>query len=385
MFRDLASTACAWLLTALVAITAPAAEGSHGRASVAPRAAADAAAVPMPRYSHIFVIVEENKGYAQIIGPAAVAPNMQRLARSYGLASEFYAEVHPSEGNYLAMLGGDTFGIHDDDAFYCKPGMHDRWCPKSARAGYVDHTVRAPSLMDQLQARHLSWKGYMESIPEPGSLVARWPNAQQPAAGLPQELYAVKHNGFMSFEKVQQDPQRAEHIVGFDQLYRDLASGQLPNYAHIVPNQCNDMHGRKDGPDVPPDCRGDNVAGLIARGDRVLGELVRRIMDSRVWNAEDNVAIVITFDENEKEERTGGDQGCCGYQPDSAANFGGGRIPTVIVTNHGPRGIVDPRPYNHYSLLRTTEAAFGIDHYLGHAADEQAGVYTMTPLFAVAH
>jgi hypothetical protein len=365
-------------------LSAPAAQ-SHGPGTVETGAAAGTASASMPRYSHIFVIVEENKGYAQILGPSSLAPNIQRLAHSYGLASEFYAEVHPSEANYIAMLGGDTFGIHDDDAFYCKPGMRDAWCPKSGRADYVDHTVRAASLMDQLQARHLSWKAYMEGIPEPGSLAVRWPSKQQPVAGVPPELYAVKHNGFMSFEAVQRDPRRAEHIVGFDQLYRDLASGQMPNYAHIVPNQCNDMHGRDSGPDVPPDCRKGNLKGLITRGDRVLGELVQRIMGSPVWAAAGNVAIVITFDENEKDERTTGDQGCCGYVPGSAANSGGGRIATVIVTNHGPRGIIDSRPYNHYSLLRTTEAAFGIDDYLGHAAEQQAGVYTMTPLFAVKH
>jgi hypothetical protein len=375
MIGHSARTALGLLLAGLI--------GAVGARAAQVRDDAAMAEAPMPRYTHIFVIVEENKGYEQIIGSSTLAPNIQRLAQGYGLASEFYAEVHPSEGNYLAMLGGDTFGIHDDDAFYCKPGRRDTWCPKSSRSDYVDHTVRAPSLMDQLQAHHLSWKGYMESIPEPGSLAVRWPSSQQPVTGVPLELYAAKHNGFMSFETVQQDPRRAEHIVGFDQLYRDLESGQMPNYAHIVPNQCNDMHGRDSGAAVPPDCHKKNLRGLIARGDRVLGELVQRIMDSPVWRADGNTAIVITFDENEKDERTTGDQGCCGYQPGSAANSGGGKIPTVIVTNHGPRGIVDPRPYNHYSLLRTTEAAFGIDDYLGHAAEEHAGVYTMTPLFAV--
>ena len=135
--------------------------------------------------------------------------------------------------------------------------------------------------------------------------------------------------------------------------------------ARIVPNQCNDMHGRDPGPAVPQDLpQGQCLCADLARGDRVFGELVRRIMASPVWRSDENVAIVITFDENEKEERQGGDQGCCGFQPDSAARFGGGHIPTVVVTNHGP-GVVDPRPYNHYSLLRTTEAAFGIDQYLG--------------------
>src|ERR1700752_104938 len=161
------------------------------------------AAAQMPRYAHILVIVAENKGSELIIGPATVAPNLNRLAQQYGLASQFFAEVHPSEGNYVAMLAGDTFGIHDDDAFYCKPGMHDTWCSKSQRTDYVDHTLRARSLMDQLEARGLSWKAYMESLPEPGSLAVRWPTPDEPVAGLPAQLYAAKHNGFVNFRSVQ--------------------------------------------------------------------------------------------------------------------------------------------------------------------------------------
>jgi hypothetical protein len=95
------------------------------------------------------------------------------------------------------------------------------------------------------------------------------------------------------------------------------------------------------------------------------------------------VAIVITFDENDKDERHSAHQGCCGHDPQSKANFGGGRIPTIVIANHGVRGLVDPTPYNHYSLLRTTEAAFGINEYLGHAADADRGVVAMSALFAV--
>jgi phosphatidylinositol-3-phosphatase len=357
---------------------------------VAPGAVATAAHRPLhatgrvPRYAHIFVIIAENKGYAQIIGPQSLAPNINRLAKRYGLAADFYAEVHPSEANYLAMLGGDTFGIHDDDAFYCKPRMQDPWCPKSRRAGYVDHTVTARSLMDELEAKGLTWKAYMESLPAPGSLAARWPTRAHPVAGVPEQLYAAKHNGFLNFAEVQGDPERASRIVGFAQLYRDLDSGQMPNYAHIVPNQCDDMHGRDGGVDVPEDCRKSNMSGLIVRGDRVIGGLVMSIIGSPVWRSPENTAIVITFDENDKEERQGPDQGCCGFDPKSAANFGGGHIPTLVITNHGPRGLVDRTPYNHYSLLRTTEDAFGINEYLRHAADRAKGVQSMAPLFAVA-
>src|ERR1700726_2547574 len=85
----------------------------------------------IPRYDHIFVIIAENHAYGQIIGNPK-APNLNRLARPYGSGTQFYGEVHPSKANYVAILGGDTFGIHDDDAFYCRAGSGDRYC------GYAD-------------------------------------------------------------------------------------------------------------------------------------------------------------------------------------------------------------------------------------------------------
>jgi phosphatidylinositol-3-phosphatase len=247
----------------------------------------------------------------------------------------------------------------------------------------VDHTLTARSLMDQLDSRGLTWKAYMGSLPAPGSLAIRWPTADKPVAGMPTQLYAAKHNGFVSFRHVQEDASRSSKILALDALDRDLASGQMPNYAQIVPNQCDDMHGRDAAPGVPADCVKSNVTALIARGDRIIGGIVQRIVDSRLWSAADNAAIVITFDEDDKDERHGPGQGCCGNEPGSAANAGGGRIPTIVITNHGPRGVIDNTPYNHYSLLRTTEAAFGIDEYLGHAADDSKGVRAMAPLFAV--
>ena len=87
-------------------------------------AAAGATAGQMPRYEHIFVIVAENRSFDRIIG-SPDAPRLNGLAKQYGLATGYYGEVHPSEGNYVAMLGGDTFGIADDDAWYCVP-LQDR-------------------------------------------------------------------------------------------------------------------------------------------------------------------------------------------------------------------------------------------------------------------
>jgi phospholipase C len=276
------------------------------------------------------------------------------------------------------MLGGDTFGITDDDAYYCKRGSEEDGCSSSESDDYVDHTITAPNLTDQLRAKGLSWKGYFEDIPAPGSPVYRYPSPSQRVRGKPNSLYAVKHNGFMNFKSVQDDPLRAHKIVGFDQLAADIAQGTLPNFAMIVPNQCNDMHGLV-GRNVPWDCFYLNRGGLIARADARVGDLVTRIIASPVWRAKGNAAIVITFDENDSGSSGDHPESCCG----SPHNPGGGWITTIVITNHGPRGVVDATAYNHYSLLRTIEMAFGIATYLGHAADRDKGVVAMTPLFAV--
>jgi hypothetical protein len=270
----------------------------------------------------------------------------------------------------VALLGGDTFGIHDDDAWYCKPGSEERFCGGAKAAGYVDHTVRRPHLGDQLLAAGRTWKGYYEDLPAPGSTAVY--------TGDPMGLYASKHSGFMNFESVQKDPARAQRIVGFDQLDKDLASGVLPDFALIVPNQCNEMHGLH-GEHVPDDCDSANKAGLIRRGDAYVGKLVKKIQATPAWRGPGNVAIVVTFDEGVGPTAR---QGCCGITPGAASNYGGGHIPTVVITNHGPRRVKDPTPYSHYSLLRTIEDAFGIGQHLGHAAESDHGVVPMAKLFA---
>jgi hypothetical protein len=332
----------------------------------------------VPVYDHVFMIMEENKNYEQIMSPAA-APNIARFADSYGTATQFFAEVHPSEANYIALLAGDTFGIHDDDAFYCRPGpSSDPFCSGSTAAGYVDHTIRASHLGAQLEATGRDWKGYYENIPSPGSLAVA---AGDPTAtnGLQDAaLYASKHSGFINFASVQTDPARASHIVGFDRLDADIAANRLPAFALIVPNQCNEMHGLH-GAGVPSDCDGaTDQPGLIRRGDAEVARLVALLQKTQAWRSERNVAILIGFDEGSGKTR----EGCCGVTPGAISNFGGGHIPMVVITNHGPRGVVDATAYSHYSLLRTLEDAFRLPAYLGHAADTAAGIVPMVPLFA---
>jgi phosphatidylinositol-3-phosphatase len=359
----------------------PAARCALAAAVLAAGLAVQAAAAPallegVPRYDHVFVIVEENKDYDQILSPAA-APHIAGLATKYGDAAQFFGEGHPSEGNYVALLGGDNLGMHDDDAFYCKPGSTEPYCGGATKPGYRDHTAHTPHLGDQLAAAGLTWKGYYENLPEAGSLAIYAGDPKSTNTMKTAALYASKHTGFTNFESTIKDPRRAEHLVDFGQLDRDLAADDLPSFALIVPNQCNEMHGL-GAADAPADCKSDNTAGLIRRGDAYTGELVHRLQSTKAWAGRGNVAIVITFDEGVG----GSHDGCCDGAP-AGTSLGGGHIPTIVITNHGPRGLQDRTAYNHYSLLRTLEDAFGIGEHLGHAADTAKGVRAMTPLFAI--
>jgi phospholipase C len=339
--------------------------------AAAPGTAANDRDAAMPKYDHIIVIVEENKSYGTVLDHG-YAPAISDLAKTYGIATQMYAEGHPSEPNYVALVGGDTFGIADDDAWYCTPGSTREFCKGSDAAGFAVHLVDGPNLATQLAAKGLGWRAYLENLPAPGSLAIVSPETDT----APAALYAAKHTGFTNFASVHADPNLARELVGFDALHADLASGNVPAFAFVVPNQCNEMHGITS-PKAPADCqKGDD--GLVRSGDATIKMLIAEMQASPIWT-HGNTAIVITWDEDGKADRVpGAPQSCCVVD---AHNPGGGHIPTIVITNHGPRSVGDATPYDHYSLLRTIEDAFRLDGHLRHAGD--ASVQAMTPLFVL--
>jgi phosphoesterase family protein len=321
-------------------------------AAIARTAAAEPPKKPsggaFPRYDHVFLIVEENHGFSQIIGNPA-APNLNRLASTYGLATASFSVADPSAPNYVAMLGGSFFGIADNNAYYL-------------------HTVDKPSLMSQLEAAHLSWKGYLQSMPYAGFKGICYPNR---CNGVPDfdTLYNSKHNGIPYFKSIQTNPAEMAKMGPLTALARDLAAGP-PSFGYIVPDECSDMHG------APPYCVDSGDPGdesdnaLVGIADKLAGKLVDQITRAPFW-AHGNNAIVITFDEG----ADGDTSGCCGTDP------GNGRVATIVITSHGPRGLEDPTPYNHFSLLQSMQRAFGLG-CLEQTCDT-ANIVPMTPLFKV--
>ena len=62
-------------------------------------------------YDHIFVIVEENREFSDVIGNTRQFPTINDLANRYGLATNYFGTIHPSEGNYVSLVGGTTMAL----------------------------------------------------------------------------------------------------------------------------------------------------------------------------------------------------------------------------------------------------------------------------------
>jgi hypothetical protein len=175
-------------------------------------------------------------------------------------------------------------------------------------------------------------------------------------------LYASKHNPFLNFTGTQG---ALANMVPDTQLAADLAAGKLPDFSLIVPDQCHDMHGTGGCTDT---------SGLISAGDTYVGNTVRAIMASKSWRQGRN-AIVITWDEDDFSDAGQPGTGCCGADP------GGGHVVTIVITNKGNKyPLTDNTAYNHYSLLRSYEDAFGLP-CLANACDTAGGAKPMTRLF----
>jgi len=293
-------------------------------------------------YDHIFVIVEENTEYADAIGNTAQLPTLNMLASANGLATNYFGTTHPSEGNYVSLVGGDDYDIRDDDA-------------------YQTHQLAQPSIVDQLERAGLSWRGYFQNLP-----VAGYPGECFPSTSTC--LYASKHNGFVNFAHVSMNQAEMAKLVPDTSLATDLATGNVPNFAFIAPDQCHDGHGLEV-------C---HEPLLSHSTDAYLKTTVDLIMRADVWRQRRS-AIVVTFDEGDS------NLGCCDGADDPTTS-GGGRVATVVIRSHDPRPIRDDTPYNHHSLVATLQAALGLGctfdgQPVGDTCDRQAGVQPMARLF----
>src|SRR5213596_302811 len=204
------------------------------------------------QFGHVFIVTEENTDYVDVTSSSM--PYLTGLAAQYGLATQYYANTHPSIGNYFELATGQV--LTNDDG---------------------SSTIQnVPNIVRSLLGAGKTWKSYAESIPNACYLGGDTGN------------YARKHNIFPLLSDVANDPTgQGCNNVPFTQFATDLANGTLPTFSNIVPNLCNDAH----------DCS-------LSTADSWLQTHIAPLIASPVFQQDG--LLIIVFDESGGDNTLGG-------------------------------------------------------------------------------
>jgi phosphatidylinositol-3-phosphatase len=339
-------------------------------------AAASAAPVPdLPPIRHVFVLVLENMSYPHTFAPDSAAPYLAHTLPERGvLLTHYYAIGHASLDNYVALVSGQAPNHETqlDCPIFTDFRLSAPVLDPSGQAlgsGCV-YPPMVRTLPDQLEAAGFSWKAYMEDMGNDRrrerATCGHVPLGTTDPTNIAQrgDQYAAKHNPFVYFHSIIDNQARCDtHVVNLTRLPQDLASAATtPNYVFITPNLCSDGH------DAP--CVDGREGGLVAI-EAFLKHWVPLILDSPAYKADG--MLIVTFDEGDG-VGVEGSGACCGERPLPGARFapgfngpGGGRVGAVILSPFVKPGTVSAVHYNHYALLKTIEALFGVPP-LGYAA-----------------
>lgn len=207
--------------------------GSHGAAGSPSQPGSSG----VPHFSHIVIVVLENKAYGQVLSGST--PFLDGLASSGALLTQSYAISHPSEPNYLALFSGSTQGLSSDS------------CP---------HQFGGPNLAASLIASGHSFTGYSESLPSAGF------------TGCSSGPYARKHNPWVNFTSLPSSVNQP-----WTAFPGNLAN--LPDVSFVIPNLNDDMHD-----------------GTAAEADQWLGN---NLGGYASWTRAHNSLLIVTTDEDD--------------------------------------------------------------------------------------
>jgi hypothetical protein len=275
---------------------------------------------------HVQLIYMENKGVGDIIG-SPNAPFINSLINSQDYVSNFFALSHPSDPNYFRILGGSDFGI----AYNPTP----------------NGLINAPSLMQEMDQKGISWAGYAQSMPFPGATMS-------------QGNYSPDELPFLQFGYVfNNTPAYLQtHLLPLTQLSTDLQNpNTAPNFAWIAADEANNMEGPVN---TPAGAARFLVTQLtnhqynVAAGDAFVQQEVQTIEASPTWNSSQSDVIYITMDEDFNNLSLGfGNEGNHVVMiaiPNQAAIDAGMQPGPFVVTDYA----------NQYSLMATIEGNLGL-------------------------
>jgi hypothetical protein len=262
----------------------------------------------IPEAGHVFVVLLENHGFSQVIGNAAM-PYLNSLATQHALATNYFANTHPSIGNYLMLTTGNI--ETNNDAF--------------------TGTVSSDSIPRAFAAAGKTWKSYMESLPSVGY------------TGGDVYPYFKHHDPFVYLTDVLNSSAETDNVVPFTQLASDLSAGAVPNYAFIAPNAEDDAH---DCPGGVTTCT-DNQK--LSAADTWLKSNIDPLITSPALA---NSVFIIVFDES----------------VDTDTTNGGGHVAMVMAGTHVKAGFKSTTFYQHQSTLRLVLDLLRVSDHPGNSA-----------------
>lgn len=214
------------------------------------------------------------------------------LADAFTLCGNYFCSVlGPTVPNRLALVSGTAGGNTTDTL---NPGSVD-W----------------PTIVDLLDAHHVSWKCYNLGL------------------GLGSTL--EHFNGLMFFKRWQNDSRLQ---FKEDDYYRDLQAGTLPQVSFLITEELVSEHPPND----------------IQMGQHKMADVINALIASSSWKSS---ALFLTYDE-------GG--GLFDHvAPRQVDAYGlGMRVPTLVVSPYARRGYVSGYLYEHSSILKFIERRFGL-------------------------
>lgn len=259
--------------------------------------------VPGKVFDRFIQIWLENTDY----NDAATSPAFMALKEQGLLLSQFYAVTHPSEPNYAAVVGGDFWGMGDDNLYNIPANIS--------------------TVIDLLEDKNISWASYMENLPTDGFQGFNFTSPNYLNESAPAYTYYVrKHNPPILYDSVVNVPSRLARIRNFNDLVADVNASAIPQWLFITPNMVDDGHD----------------TSIDFASDWLDFWLPTMLADP---NFNDNRTIILlTFDENETYEINN-------------------RIYTLVLGNGLPAdlwGKEDDTYYTHYSAISTVEANWGL-------------------------
>jgi phosphatidylinositol-3-phosphatase len=245
----------------------------------------------VPAASHVVLVVLENHSLSQVMG-SPFMPYLNSLAAQHALAENYFANVHPSIGNYFMLTTGQI--ETNDDNF--------------------TGTVSDDNLVRALAGAGKSWKAYMENLPAPGY------------TGASVHLYLKHHNPFAYLSDVLDSSPQAANMVPFTQFPADLSSASLPAFAFVVPNAQNSAH------DCPGGASACSDSDKLATADKWLKTNIDPLINSPAFS---NGVLIITWDEGDAADMANG----------------GGQVLTVIAGMQVKAAFRSTTFYQHQSVL----------------------------------